>query len=114
MLLAYHTENYDMKRIYCNHAVEYSNDANLINIGTIKHFLEIKNKIYCVIETYKKKRIEIPLFNLPNVIERYYLIVENSENIEIVSTDKIIRKCIKIEIESELYLTYCVDTDEHD
>ena len=44
----------------------------------------------------------------------YFVIVEKTEETDIVSIGKLIRKCIEITIDSEVYLTYCVDIEEHD
>jgi hypothetical protein len=49
-----------------------------------------------------------------NEIHRYFITVQDSEEIEIILLKKIIRKCIKIVIDSYIYLTYCVDSEEHD
>ena len=42
------------------------------------------------------------------------MIVEESSINEVETIDKIIRKCVKIVIDSEIYLTYCISTEEHD
>ena len=47
-------------------------------------------------------------------MDRYFLIGENSEEIEIVAIDKLLRKCIEIAVDSEIYLTYCVGSEEYD
>ena len=49
-----------------------------------------------------------------NEIQRCFITVQDSEEIEIILLKKIIRKCIKIVIDSDIYLTYCVDSEEHD
>jgi hypothetical protein len=49
-----------------------------------------------------------------NEIQRFFITVQDSEEIEIILLKKIIRKCIKIVIDSDIYLTYCVDSEEHD
>ena len=87
----------------------------MINVGQIKYFFEINAKIYCAIEIFNKKQIEIGgLENIKNIIERYFIIIEKSNEIDVVSIEKITRKCIKIIIDSQIYLTYCVDAVEHD
>ena len=47
-------------------------------------------------------------------IERYFTLIENNGENEIISVEKIIWKCISITIDSDEYATYCLDTDEHD
>ena len=111
----YHSRDYDKTSQYCNHVVEYLNDKNETNVGRIRNFLGINNKTFCIIEKLTKKMIEITgLLNLKAEIERYFVIVEKTEETDIVSIDKLIRKCIEITIDSEVYLTYCVDIEEHD
>ena len=64
---------------------------------------------------FTKKQIKINgLLNLQNEIDWFFVIAENSKMLEIISINKIIRKCIKICVDSELYLTYVVDNEEHD
>ena len=79
------------------------------------NFFEIENSMYCIIESYQKKAIENMGTNkFQNEIQRYFITVQDSEEIEIILLKKIIRKCIKIVIDSDIYLTYCVDSEEHD
>ena len=52
--------------------------------------------------------------NLKNEIERFFVKVENTDRIDIVCINKIIRKCIKISIDIDIFLTFCVDANEHD
>ena len=111
----YHTSDYDKNRNYCNHIVEYCDHTNSICVGQIKHFFKFETEIYCVIEIFTKKQIKINgLLSLQNEIDRFFVIAENSKMLEIIRINKIIRKCIKICVDSELYLTYVVDTEEHD
>ena len=114
-VLVFHTLNYDTNRNYCNHITEYSNTANIVKVGKIINFFEIENSVYCVIETYKKNLIEnMGSEKVQNEIQRFFITVQDSEEIEIILLKKIIRKCIKIVIDSDIYLTYCVDSEEHD
>ena len=77
--------------------------------------MQIEAKIFCIIETLDKKQIEFSgTENIKNEIERFFISVEETNQIQIISIDKILRKCIKIVIDSDIYLTYCVDAQEHD
>ena len=87
----------------------------MINVGQIKKFKLFDSIIYCVVEKFNKKEIVIgDLEYIKHEINRYYVIVEESGINEVVTIDKIIRKCVKIVIDSEIYLTYCISTEEHD
>jgi hypothetical protein len=84
-------------------------------IGKIKKIFVIQNSLFCVIEKCLKKTIIFnDLDNLMNHINRFFVLVERTGEIEVVSIKKIIRKCISITIDSYEYATYCLDTDEHD
>ena len=50
---------------------------------------------------------------LNNLLERFFVLIKESD-VQIVSIQNIQRKCIKIEVEDDTYLTYCVDLEEHD
>jgi hypothetical protein len=40
--------------------------------------------------------------------------VKESAEFQIILMKRILRKCIKIVIDWNIYITYCVDSDEHD
>ena len=83
--LVFHTLNYDTNRNYCNHITEYSNTANIVKVGKIMNFFEIENSMYCIIESYQKKAIENMGTNkFQNEIQRYFITVQDSEEIEII------------------------------
>ena len=48
---------------------------------------------------------------IQNEKQRYFITVQDSEEIEIILLKKIFRKCIKIVIESDIYFKYCVDSE---
>ena len=81
----------------------------------IKNFIQINDEIYCKIVKFIKNNFDIKeLRGLKNEIELFFTLVEQSNEIEVISINRIIRKCIKIQVDSIIYLTYCVDIDEHD
>jgi hypothetical protein len=47
-------------------------------------------------------------------VERYFIEVKESAEFQIILMIRILRKCIKIVIHPNIYITYCVDLDEHD
>ena len=111
----FHTFNYDLNRNYCNHIVEYTNRANAVKVGKIIKIFEIGISLYCLIEIYQEKIIEnVGSQKIKNFIERYFIEVKESAEFQIILKKRILRKCIKIVIDSNIYLTYCVDSDEHD
>ena len=70
----------------------------MINVGQIKKFKLFDSIIYCVVEKFNKKEIVIgDLEYIKHEINRYYVIVEESGINEVVTIDKIIRKCVKID-----------------
>ena len=112
---AYHTYDYDKNRNYCNHLVEYTNYRSITHVGQIKHFFECHGNIYCIVERFIKKPLQIEqLDTLKNEIEHFFVVVETSKEIDVIPIEKIIRKCIKIVVDTDTYLTYCVDNDKHD
>ena len=51
---------------------------------------------------------------IQNEKQRFFIKVQDSEENEIILLKKIIRKRIKIVIESDIYFTYFFDSEEHD
>jgi hypothetical protein len=69
-------------------------------IGKIKKIFAIQNSLFCVFEKCLKKNIIFnDLDNLINRINRFFVLVERTGEIEVVSIEKIIRKCISITID---------------
>ena len=65
-------------------------------------------------KSFFKTKIIIEMSNfLNNLLERFFVLIKESD-VQIVSIQNIQRKCIKIEVEDDTYLTYCVDLEEHD
>jgi uncharacterized protein affecting Mg2+/Co2+ transport len=64
---------------------------------------------------FNKKKIENSGEEaIESLIERYFFIAEQSNKTEIVQLKNLLRKCVKLEIDSDTYLSYCVDNEEHD
>ena len=77
--------------------------------------MKINQNIFCIIDTFIKKSILIDELNeLNDQIGRFFITVQKSKEVEVIPINKITRKCIKIVIDDCTYLTYCVDTAEHD
>ena len=113
--LVFQSFNYDINRNYCNHIEEYKNWAVKVD-KIIKNFkIRISDYSLVVIEIYQKNIIEnVGSQKIKNFIERYFIEVKESAEFQIILMKRILRKCIKIVIDSNIYITYCVDSDEHD
>jgi hypothetical protein len=48
-----------------------------------------------------------------NYIDRFFILVESNEVIEVIWLEKIIRKCISFKIDSDEYAIFGLVTDEH-
>jgi hypothetical protein len=87
----------------------------LIRVGKIVKFFEKNSETYCILEMFNKKKIENSGEEaIESLIERYFFIAEQSNKTEIVQLKNLLRKCVKLEIDSDTYLSYCVDNEEHD
>ena len=52
--------------------------------------------------------------DIESLIERYFFIAEESNKTLIFQLKNLLKKCVKIEIDNDTYLSYCVDNEEHD
>ena len=90
--------------------MEYTNYNNNTDVGQIKHLFECNGNTYCCVEKFIKKPVQIErLDKLKNEIELFFVMIEISQEIDVIPIEKITRKCIKIVVDSDVYLTYCVD-----
>jgi hypothetical protein len=95
--------------------VEYLNGINLIKVGKIVTFFEKNSVTYCILEMLNKKKKEYSgEEDIENLIERYFFIAEGSNKTLIVQLKNLLRKCVKIEIDDDTYLSYYVENKEHD
>ena len=95
--------------------VEYLNGINLIKVGKIVTFFEKNSVTYCILEMLNKKKKEYSgEEDIENLIERYFFIAEGSNKTLIVQLKHLLRKCVKIEIDDDTYLSYYVENKEHD
>ena len=71
--------------------------------------------MFCIIEKYNTKRITFhELDNIMYYIDRFFILVESNEVIEVIWLEKIIRKCISFKIDSDEYAIFGLVTDEHE
>jgi hypothetical protein len=87
----------------------------LIKVGKIVTFFEKNSVTYCILEMINKKKKEYSgQEDIENLIEQYFFIAEGGNKTEIVQLKNLLRKCVKIEIDDDTYLSYCVENEEHD
>ena len=81
-------------------------------VSTLRNLLNIPDNQFIATNNI---RIELDdLDDLINTVERFFVKVESGQVMEIVSVEKIIRKCSSVCIDSDEYATFCIDTAEHD
>ena len=87
----------------------------MIRVGKIVKFFEKNSETYCILEMINKKKKEYSgEEDIESLIERYFFIAEESNKTKIVQLKNLLRKCVKLEIDNDTYLSYCVDNEEHD
>ena len=75
--------------------------------------MEINKKLFCFIEKLNTMKFS-HLMEVQKEIERFFIKIQDTNVIEIIPIENISRKCISIVTNSETFLTYCVDNEEHD
>ena len=120
--IQYHTYDYDKnyETLNCN-TIEYIKDNNT-SYGIIQNFLLADEKHFCIIrkfnilvnDSFYNKLDELSLMH----INKFFLMVEFSNESEIIECKNIMRRCIFVEYlnnkKNEIILMPCCDLNEHD
>ena len=127
----FHSFRYEKKGMTNSYTISYLNRDKKKSYGIIHYFLEYKNKIYCLINSYKfisnpksiLKKSSGLFYNIvfENLFERYYKLIDSSNsedsfcNFELIEYSQILNRCLLVENElQQSFLCEIPKTFRHD
>ena len=116
----YHTKYYDRKNIQNNYSVQFELNSE-IHYGNILNFININGVIYCEIEkfscsefNFRCKFTNVAVRYAFTKIHKFFIKYEVSNDILLINSSKIKKKCILMKIEEDCILSPCCNLEEHD
>lgn len=116
----YHTKYYDRKNIQNNYSVQFELNSE-IHYGNILNFININGVIYCEIEkfscsefNFRCKFTNVAVRYAFTKIHKFFIKYEVSNDILLINSSKIKKKCILMKLEEDCILSPCCNLEEHD
>ena len=116
----FHSKFYDMKNIQNNYSVQFQLN-NEIHYGNILNFITINGIVFCQIEKFTCTEFNfcckfnnIAVRNAFANIHKFFIKYVVSNDIVLIDSANIKKKCILMKIENDCILSPCCYLEEHD
>ena len=96
-----------------DYTVRYLKDKQ-IKYGLIRRFYQISNTIYAIVQCFSKKKNFVNDSIMEHELNKYFLICQLNDELEIINVNNIEKKCIILKHEEEFFISIANLLNEHD